>query len=101
VSGGHHEGFEAVCDDLATRIGASRAVVEGAGHELQFTGPPINEALLALWRGRLVTPSTVAERGATATEGRVSKLGWRHGSRRIDAPHRPTRHTRLVLGCAA
>jgi hypothetical protein len=26
-------------------------VVEGAGHEIQFTGPPINEELLALWRG--------------------------------------------------
>jgi hypothetical protein len=38
------------CDDLAERIGASRTVVEGAGHEIQFTGPPINEALLALWR---------------------------------------------------
>jgi len=51
VSGGHHPGFEAVCDDLAGRIGASRTVVEGAGHEIQFTGPPINEELLALWRG--------------------------------------------------
>jgi pimeloyl-ACP methyl ester carboxylesterase len=50
VSGGHSAGFEAICDDLAARIGASRTVVEGAGHEIQFTGPPINEALLALWR---------------------------------------------------
>jgi pimeloyl-ACP methyl ester carboxylesterase len=51
VSGGHHDGLEAMCDDLADRIGASRTVVEGAGHEVQFTGPPINEELLALWRG--------------------------------------------------
>ena len=50
VSGGHSAGFEAMCDDLAERIGASRAVVEGAGHEIQFTGQPLNEALLALWR---------------------------------------------------
>ena len=50
VSGGHSEGFEAICDDLADRIGASRQVVEGAGHEIQFTGKPINEALLSLWR---------------------------------------------------
>jgi pimeloyl-ACP methyl ester carboxylesterase len=49
VSGGHSAGFDAVCDDLAERIGASRLVVEGAGHEIQFTGPPLNEALLALW----------------------------------------------------
>jgi pimeloyl-ACP methyl ester carboxylesterase len=50
VSGGHHEGFDAMCDDLAERIAASRMVIEGAGHEIQFTGRPLNEALLALWR---------------------------------------------------
>ena len=50
VSGGHSAGFEAICDEMADRIGAARAVVEGAGHEIQFTGTPINEALLALWR---------------------------------------------------
>ena len=50
VSGGHSEGFDAICDELAQRIGASRIVVEGAGHEIQFTGPPLNKALLALWR---------------------------------------------------
>jgi hypothetical protein len=47
VSGGHSAGFDAICDDLAERIGASR----GAGHEVQFTGRPLNELLLALWRG--------------------------------------------------
>jgi pimeloyl-ACP methyl ester carboxylesterase len=50
VSGGHSAALDAVCDDLAERIGASRAVVAGAGHEIQFTGAPINEALLSLWR---------------------------------------------------
>ena len=50
VSGGHSAGFDAICDDLAERIGASRMVVEGAGHEIQFTGRPLNEALQALWR---------------------------------------------------
>jgi hypothetical protein len=50
VSGGHSAGFEAICDDLAERIGASRAIIEGAGHEIQFTGPPLNEALMTLWR---------------------------------------------------
>ena len=24
-------------------------VIEGAGHEIQFSGRPLNEALLALW----------------------------------------------------
>lgn len=51
VSGGHSDGFDAICDDLAERIGASRVVAAGAGHEIQFTGRPLNEVLRALWRG--------------------------------------------------
>jgi pimeloyl-ACP methyl ester carboxylesterase len=51
ISGGHDPGFEAICDDLAEKIDASRSVIEGAGHEIQFTGQPINDALLSLWRG--------------------------------------------------
>jgi pimeloyl-ACP methyl ester carboxylesterase len=50
VSGGHSAGFDTICDDLAERIGASRSVVEGAGHEIQFAGTPINDTLLAHWR---------------------------------------------------
>jgi pimeloyl-ACP methyl ester carboxylesterase len=50
VSGGHSAGLDAICDDLAERIGARRAVVEGAGHEIQFTGEPINDLLLRTWR---------------------------------------------------
>jgi hypothetical protein len=50
VSGGHDPGFEAICDDLARRIGASRSAIAGAGHEIQFTGQPVNDALLSLWR---------------------------------------------------
>jgi pimeloyl-ACP methyl ester carboxylesterase len=49
VSGGHHEGFEAMCQALAQRIGAAHEVIPGAGHEIQFTGAPINEALERLW----------------------------------------------------
>ena len=49
ISGGHSAGFDAMCD-LAERTGASRMVVEGASHEIQFTEQPLNEALLALWR---------------------------------------------------
>jgi pimeloyl-ACP methyl ester carboxylesterase len=51
VSGGHDAGFEAICDHLAREVGAARSVIEGAGHEIQFTGQPINDALLSLWRG--------------------------------------------------
>lgn len=50
VSGGHHAGFDAMCRRLALAIGGSLAVVRGAGHEIQFTGDPINELLLQLWR---------------------------------------------------
>lgn len=50
VTGGHNAGFDAICDELAERIRADRVVVEGAGHEIQFTGDPINEALLDLWQ---------------------------------------------------
>lgn len=49
VSGGHSAGFEAICDELADRIGAVRRIVEGAGHEIQLTGDRVNEALLDLW----------------------------------------------------
>jgi pimeloyl-ACP methyl ester carboxylesterase len=58
VSGGHSTGFEAICDDLAERIGASRAVVQGAGHEIQFTGSPLNEIMRALWRAASLRPAS-------------------------------------------
>jgi pimeloyl-ACP methyl ester carboxylesterase len=50
VSGGYDAGWEALCSELAARIGAERSVIEGAGHEIQFTGDPLNERLLELWR---------------------------------------------------
>ncbi len=49
VTGGHSAGFDAICDELASRIGAARRTVAGAGHEIQFTGEPINEVLRQLW----------------------------------------------------
>lgn len=49
VSGGHHAGFDAVCDDLARRIGARRAEAAGAGHEVQFAGEAIERLLVDLW----------------------------------------------------
>ena len=63
VSGGHSAGFDAICDEVAERIGGSRAVVAGAGHEIQFTGPAINEVLLGLWRpSRAPAPPAAAGR---------------------------------------
>ena len=49
VSGGHSDGLDAICDDLAARIGGQRAVAEGAGHEVQFA-PSINALLVDFWR---------------------------------------------------
>ncbi len=51
VSGGHSAGFDGVCDEVAKRINASRAVASGAGHEVQFAVPAINEILINLWSG--------------------------------------------------
>lgn len=45
VSGGHEPAFEAVCDVLAERAGAERAVLPGAGHSVQRLGAPFNELL--------------------------------------------------------
>jgi pimeloyl-ACP methyl ester carboxylesterase len=50
VSGGHNGGFDAMCDDLARRIEATRLEVAGAGHEIQFAGAPLNNHLAAMWR---------------------------------------------------
>ena len=50
VSGGHHRGFDAMCSYLAEAIGGTYAVAEGAGHEVQFTGPVVNELMLSMWR---------------------------------------------------
>ncbi len=62
VSGGHNAGFDAICDDLATRIGAARETVVGAGHEIQFTGGPINHRLLTHWRAVPPLPAVLPQR---------------------------------------
>lgn len=45
VSGGHSAAFDAVCDVLAERLGAERAVLPGRGHSPQRLGGPFNELL--------------------------------------------------------
>jgi pimeloyl-ACP methyl ester carboxylesterase len=47
MSGGHSAVFEAVCDAVAERIGATRAVVSGRGHTIPATGAPYNACLAA------------------------------------------------------
>ncbi len=45
ISGGHSAAFEAVCNILANRIAAERAVISGRGHTIPSTGAPYNELL--------------------------------------------------------
>lgn len=47
VSGAHSAAFDAVCDVLAERCGALRAVLPGAGHSVQRLGEPFNKLLLS------------------------------------------------------
>ena len=44
VSGGHHAGFDAVCDVLEARLGADRVVLPGFGHTAQ-RHPEFNDRL--------------------------------------------------------
>lgn len=47
ISGGHSEVFEAVCDAVAERMGAERAVIPGRGHSIPATGDAYNDRLHA------------------------------------------------------
>lgn len=49
VSGGHNEAFEAICDVIEAKLGAERAVISGAGHQVQNVGEPFNERIQAFW----------------------------------------------------
>jgi pimeloyl-ACP methyl ester carboxylesterase len=50
ISGDHSPVFDAVCDALASGIGAERAVVPGCGHSIPATGAAYNEVLEAFLR---------------------------------------------------
>jgi pimeloyl-ACP methyl ester carboxylesterase len=50
VSGGHHDGLEALCDALAERLGARREIVPGAGHAVP-RAPGFNDLLEDFLRG--------------------------------------------------
>jgi pimeloyl-ACP methyl ester carboxylesterase len=45
ISGGHSGAFEAVCDVVATEIGARRATIAGRGHTIPGTGAAYNALL--------------------------------------------------------
>ncbi|HST32550.1 MAG TPA: alpha/beta fold hydrolase [Solirubrobacteraceae bacterium] len=45
VSGGHSPVFEAICDELAGRLGARRETIAGCGHTIPANGEPYNALL--------------------------------------------------------
>jgi hypothetical protein len=45
ISGGHSPVFEAICDAVATGLGARRETIAGRGHTIPATGEPYNELL--------------------------------------------------------
>ena len=47
ISGAHSPVFEAVCDVVAERLQAERAVISGRGHRIPATGAPYNTLLRA------------------------------------------------------
>ncbi len=50
VSGGWNVIFEAICNELARRMGGERAAVRGAGHDVMSTGNLINDRLASFWK---------------------------------------------------
>jgi pimeloyl-ACP methyl ester carboxylesterase len=52
ISGGHSPVFEAVCDAVAQRIDAERAVISGRRHNIPSTGPPYTERLHSFMSAR-------------------------------------------------
>jgi pimeloyl-ACP methyl ester carboxylesterase len=66
ISGDHSPAFEHLCDVIATRIGAERAVLAGRGHTIPSTGEPYN-SLVQEFLAR-------AERLRTAGSGRSADL---------------------------
>jgi pimeloyl-ACP methyl ester carboxylesterase len=49
VSGGHHPAFERLNDAIGHALAGRRAVVTGAGHEVQTVGGPFNDVVSAFW----------------------------------------------------
>jgi pimeloyl-ACP methyl ester carboxylesterase len=49
VSGGHSDGFEAICNAIAAGTGARREILTGAGHQVPGLGKPFNELVEDFW----------------------------------------------------
>jgi pimeloyl-ACP methyl ester carboxylesterase len=72
MSGGHSEVFEAVCDAVASHLGAARAVVPGRGHSVPATGAAYNarleQFLLECASRRTAVRKSAVERKTTSSE---------------------------------
>ncbi len=63
ISGGHSAMYERLCDVVAERLDAERAVLPGRGHTIPSHGEPYNALLSAfIDRGRATTPRSRAHR---------------------------------------
>jgi len=51
ISGGHEPAFEAICDALAEGLGAERATIAGAQHNIPRMADALNRMLEELWSG--------------------------------------------------
>jgi pimeloyl-ACP methyl ester carboxylesterase len=60
ISGGHSPVFESICDVLADRLGAERAVIPGAGHSVPRIGAPFNDRLESFLRRPSVDDRTMS-----------------------------------------
>jgi pimeloyl-ACP methyl ester carboxylesterase len=49
ISGAHSQAFEAICDAVATAIGAARAQIPGKGHSVPQCGDALNAMLEDFW----------------------------------------------------
>lgn len=74
TSRGHNSGFDSMCDELAQCLGASRATVQAAGHEIQITGAPIDDAFKALVAPRREVTTADVIQIATTTQIRKSHV---------------------------
>jgi anti-anti-sigma factor len=94
ISGAHSPVFERVCDIVAERIGAERAVVSGRGHTIPSAGAPYNERLCSLlaagerrWAGARANAARTAPGSSKLSRSRLTDRGSDEG--KPDTDRRP------------
>lgn len=61
ISGGHHQAFTTICEQLAQAVQGEHVVLPGAGHEIQ-EAPGFTDLLRHVWAGDRSHPSDTAPR---------------------------------------